>query len=162
MLPHTIVHKAVNVELYVFFTVGVSHNNIISHYGRSSNQNKQFLLTSSVFWSFALTVQRNISLIPLKRIHAHIIPQNAVVAYHMRGCDVIPPVDHEQHFFLHVFCIGGMIFPAGQMAEVRSYGQANRFRRSDCIAVFIDGRFHNQSFDPLVFRYHQIVLVNPL
>ena len=36
----------------------------------------------------------------------------------MRGCDVTAPVDREQHFFLHVFGVGGVILPAGQMAEV--------------------------------------------
>ena len=46
-------------------------------------------------------IQRNIPLVPFKRIHARNIPQNAVVAYHMRGCDVVSPVDCEQHFFLH-------------------------------------------------------------
>jgi len=59
--------------------------------------------------SAQFTVHRYIPLIPLKRIHARNIPQNAVVAYHMRGCDVIPPVDREQHFFLHVFGVGSVI-----------------------------------------------------
>jgi len=50
----------------------------------------------------------------------------------MRGCNVTAPVDREQHFFLHVFGIGGVILPAGQMAEVCPHGRADRFQRFDC------------------------------
>ena len=85
--------------------------------------------------SAQFTVHRYIPLIPLKRIHARNIPQNAVVPYHMRGCDVIPPVDREQHFFLHVFGVGGVILPAGQMAEVCPHGRADRFRHFDYTAT---------------------------
>ncbi len=81
-------------------------------------------------------------LIPLKRIHARNIPQNAVVTYHMRGCDVIPSVDREQRFFLHVFGVGGVILPAGRMAEVRPHGRTDRFQRFDRIAVFVDKRLY--------------------
>ena len=80
----------------------------------------------------------------------------------MSGCDVVSPVDCEQHFFLHVFGIGGVVLPAGQMAEVRPHGRADRLQRFDCIAVFVDDRLHRQYFDFLVFQLHQIAPVNSL
>ena len=58
----------------------------------------------------------------------------------MRSCDVAAPVDREQHFFLHMFSVGGVILPAGQMAEVCPHGRADRFQRFDRIAVFVDDR----------------------
>ena len=64
----------------------------------------------------------------------------------MRGCDVTAPVDREQHFFLHVFSVGGVILPAGQMAEVRPHGRADRFQRFDCMLAPGDAFSGIQSF----------------
>ena len=52
-----------------------------------------------------------------ERIHPRNIPQHAFEPYNVDGGQPSPPVYLKQCFFLHLFSVGGVILPAGQVAE---------------------------------------------